>query len=67
MGAAKTPSVEPAPPPPATVIRADAEKRKKRSTAQAEASMKSGVGASDLTKGAMAMTGPALLKQVLGG
>lgn len=55
------------PPQPETVRRADAEAQKKRATAKAGAANRYGAGASDLTKGALAMTGPSLLKQTLGG
>jgi len=55
------------PPPPETVRRADADANKTRAVAKAAAAGRVGAGASDLTKGALAMTGPALLKQTLGG
>jgi hypothetical protein len=68
MGAVpKTADVTPAPPQPETVRRADADAKKTRALGMAGASARSGVGASDMTKGALAMTGPVLMKQKLGG
>jgi len=67
MGLAKTPEPVPTPPQPETVRRADAEERKTRSVGKAGAMNRAGAGASDLTKGALAMTGPSLMKQKLGG
>jgi len=61
------PDPVPTPPQPETVRRADAEARKKRSVGMAGAANMTGAGASDLTKGALAMTGPSLMKQKLGG
>ena len=49
------------------VRRADAERKKTRAVGMAGASSQTGVGASDMTKGALAMTGPSLMKQKLGG
>ena len=68
MGAVpKTADVTPAPPQPETVRRADAERKKTRAVGAAGAASRFGPGASDMTKGALAMTGPALMKQKLGG
>ena len=66
MGTVPTPKATPAPPQPETVRRADADKRKTRGTAAAEASGRMGVAASDLTRNSLAMAAPAL-KQKLGG
>jgi len=66
MGAVPQPKAVETPPPPETVRRADADARKTRAVGKAGA-MKYGPGGSDITKGALAMTGPALLKQKLGG
>jgi len=65
----KTSMPEPvaAPAQPETVRRADAEAMKKRAVGKAGAMNRYGAGASDLTKGALAMTGPSLMKQTLGG
>ena len=68
MGAVpKTADVTPAPPQPETVRRADANAKKTRGLGMAGAASRTGVAASDMTKGALAMTGPALMKQKLGG
>ena len=66
MGTVPTPKATPAPPQPETVKRADADKRKTRKNAAAEASGRAGFAATDLTRGALAMTGP-VLKNKLGG
>jgi hypothetical protein len=65
MGSVPTPKVAPTPPPPETVRRADADARKLRNKAKADV-LKFGPGGSDLTRGALAATGP-VLKQTLGG
>lgn len=66
MGSVPTPKVAPTPPPPETVRRADADARKLRNKAKADV-LKFGPGGSDVTKGALAATGPVLMKQKLGG
>lgn len=66
MGTVPTPKATPAPPQPETVKRADSERRKVRGNAATAATGRAGFAATDLTRGALAMTGP-VLKQKLGG
>lgn len=67
MGKMPKTKTTPTPPQPETVRRADADAQRIRNDAKISAAGRSGAGASDLTKGALAMTGPSLLKQKLGG
>jgi hypothetical protein len=67
MGAATPSYKSTTPPPPETVRRADADGNKIRTAAKISAAGRAGAGGSDMTKGTLAMTGPSLLKQSLGG